>query len=41
MTTLCTAGSQHFAAIGSLHPLAEAVDRLTATSVRLKCTLHE
>ena len=41
MTTLCPAGSQHFAAIGGLHPPAETMDRFAAPSVRLKCTLHE
>ena len=41
MTTLCTTGSQYLTAIGGLHPLAETVDRLTAASVWLKCTLHE
>jgi hypothetical protein len=41
MTSFCTTAGQHFAAIGSLHPFAETVDRLTAASVRLKCTFHE
>jgi hypothetical protein len=41
VTSLCTTAGQHLAAIGSLHPLAETVDRLAAASVWLKCTLHE
>jgi len=40
VTTLCTPASQYFAAIGGLHPLAEAMNRLAATSVWLKCALH-
>lgn len=40
MTTLCTTAGQNLTAVGSLHPLAEAMDRLTATSVWLKCALH-
>jgi hypothetical protein len=40
MTTLCTAASQYLAAISSLHPLAEAMNRFTATSVWLKCAFH-
>ena len=40
MTTLCTAAGQYFTAVGGLHPLAEAMNRLAATSVWLKCTLH-
>jgi hypothetical protein len=41
MTPLCPARSQYLAAIGGLHPLTETMDRFTAPSVRLKCTLHE
>jgi|GEM_PF-4111835 hypothetical protein len=40
MTTLCTAAGQNLTTIGGLHPLAEAVNRLAATSVWLKCALH-
>ena len=40
VTPLCTAASQYFTTVGGLHPLAEAVNRLAATSVWLKCTLH-
>ena len=40
MAPFLPAGSQHFATVGGLHPLAEAMNRLAATSVWLKCTFH-
>lgn len=40
MATLGTAAGQHFATVGSLHALTEAVYALAATVVRLECTFH-
>lgn len=40
LTTLFTTASQNFTAVGGLHPLAETVNALAATSMWLKCTFH-
>jgi hypothetical protein len=41
MATLGAAAGQNLAAIGGLHALAEAVNRFTATLMRLECTFHD
>ena len=40
LTTLFTTAGQNFATVGGLHPLAETVNALAATSMWLKCTFH-
>jgi hypothetical protein len=40
LTTLCTTAGQHFAAICSLHALAETVNGFTTATVWLKCSFH-
>jgi hypothetical protein len=39
-TTLFATAGQDFTTVGGLHPLAESVNALAATSMWLKCTLH-
>ena len=40
LTTLFTTAGQNFTTVGGLHPLAETVNALAATSMWLKCTFH-
>lgn len=41
VTPFRAAACQHFAAIGSLHALAETMYRFAAAVVRLECTFHD